>query len=259
VSRLGLTLVAPFAALVLASATPRGEADAGDEGIRLTWAEGDVAGMGTIFGADGIEPIGSVEYRQTVRGDRLSSVRIARFADGSSDEDWAEARVGARLEALAGRSILRDAHGESIADIRLDVAGGRIAARWRRGPDEQQSDERVALPPDTYWGPLIFLVVKNFDANATDDRVVFRTVAPTPRPYVLDMELRRADTVAGIRGGVDLPTVRFDLRPKIHWAVDPVLRLAVSPATFFVLPGNPPGLLRFAGPRNYTRQPIRIE
>src|SRR2546428_12726487 len=36
---------------------------------------------------------------------------------------------------------------------------------------------------------LIFIVLKNFDANAEDGRLVFRTVAPTPRPRVFCMEL----------------------------------------------------------------------
>jgi hypothetical protein len=45
----------------------------------------------------------------------------------------------------------------------------------------------------------------------------------------------------------------------VHWAVDPLIRLVAPRSRFFVLPVDPPALVRFAGPRNYGRQPIRIE
>src|SRR3989442_5886795 len=69
--------------------------------VRLVWVEGDVAGMSTIYGPDGGEPIGFIEYRQIRHGDRRSSVRIAHFLDGSSDERSAEARVDRAPQALA--------------------------------------------------------------------------------------------------------------------------------------------------------------
>jgi hypothetical protein len=256
----GRALIAPTIAFLgaLAACRPAGAREAGDP-IRLTWTEGDVAGLSTIYGLEGHTPIGFVDYHQTVRGDVLSSVRVARFEDGSSDEDWAEARIGERLTALGGRSIVRDRDGELLADVHIDVVGGRIIARWGRGADRRESDQRVALPPGTYWGPLIFIVLKNFDANADDGRLAFRTVAPTPRPYVLDMEVRRSDRVSLARAGTQLATVRFDLRPHLHWAIDPLIRLAVAPASFFVVPGEPPGLARFTGPRNYQRQSITIQ
>src|SRR5262249_28579025 len=75
--------------------------------IQLQWMEGDVAGMTPIGSPDATRVIGSIEYRQHRQGDRLDATRVARFADGSSDEDQVEARVGGTLEALNGRSIIR--------------------------------------------------------------------------------------------------------------------------------------------------------
>ena len=227
--------------------------------IRLTWAEGDVAGMSTIWAPDGTEPVGFVEYHQTRRGDRLSSLRIARFRDGSSDEDAAEADVGETLQAVSGRSVIRDPDGDTVVDLQIDVGAGRIQGTWGRGDDRHSIDERVALPRGTYWGPLIFIVLKNFDANADGDRLVFRTVAPTPKPIVLDMELARGDEGELERTGLRLDARRFDLNPTIHWTIDPVIRLIAPRATFWMLPGAPPALARFVGPRNYTRQGIVIQ
>jgi hypothetical protein len=253
-----LTLFVVTAAAVLGSAAVVQAREPGDP-IRLRWVEGDVAGMTAVYDPTGRgDPIGVVEYRQTVRGDRLSAARVTRFRDGSSDEDTAEARVGRTLEAIGGRSIIRDAQGAVLVDITIDVAAGRIAASWG-GADHRTMDERVDLPAGTYWGPLIFLVLKNFEANAEGGELVFRTVAPTPRPMVLDMALRRGDRETLERAGARLDARHFELTPTVHWAVDPVIRLVAPVANFWTLPGDPPALARFSGPRNYGRQPILIQ
>src|SRR5437867_5393885 len=202
--------------------------------------EGDIAGMSTIYDATGDTPIGFIEYHQTRRGDLLSSVRIARFRDGSSDEDRAEAHVGGALEAIRGRSLIRDVRGQATVDLAIDVGGGHLTGSYERDGERQGIDERVALPSGTYWGPLIFLVLKNFDANAENDHVVFRTVAPTPRPLVLDMELRRVQKAAVDRVGTRVDTVQFELRPTIHWTVDPLVHLVAPTAHFWVEEGEPP-------------------
>jgi hypothetical protein len=244
-----------LAGMSFASATA--VASPGDP-VRLVWDEGDVAGMSTIYDAERRE-IGYIDYRQHRRGDRLTSVRVARFRDGSSDEDSAEARVDGVLEAVSGRSIIRNARGEVTVDVAIDVTAGRITAAWGTGSDRQTMDERIALPKGTYWGPLIFIVLKNFEANASDGRVVFRTVAPTPRPMVLDMALTRRDAESLERVGTRLEAERFDLTPTLHWAVDPIVRLIAPEAAFWIAPGAPPSLARFRGPRNYARQGILIE
>lgn len=247
-------------ALVFVSALQAGRAygrTAGDS-IRLAWEEGDVAGTTTILAPDDHE-IGVVEYRQVRRGDRLSSRRVARFADGSSDEDEAEAIVAERLEAISGRSVVRDADGEAIVDVTIDVRGGRISGTVGRDAARREVSIQVAFPPATYWGPLVFIALKNFAANAEDGRLVFRTVAPTPTPRVFDMVLTDAGPASLAQAGVTLDARRFTLAPTLNWAIDPIIRLVVPEAAFFLLPGDPPALARFTGPRNFNRQPIRIQ
>jgi hypothetical protein len=242
-----------------AALPPSADGRSSGDPIRLAWSEGDVAGMSTVWARDGSEAIGFVEYHQTRRGDRLSSLRIARFRDGSSDEDSAEAAVGETLQALSGRSIIRDVDGEPIVDLRIDVEAGRIEGTWGRGTDRRDVEEHVALPKGTYWGPLIFIVLKNFDANAEDGQLVFRTVAPTPKPMVIDMALIRGDEDVLERTGLRVQARRFELSPTVHWTVDPLVRLIAPRATFWILPGEPPALARFTGPRNYGRQGIMIQ
>ena len=76
---------------------------------------------------------------------------------------------------------------------------------------------------------------------------------------VLDMELSREGAAALDRIGIRLDAVAFRLNPTTHWLVDPVVRLIAPRATFWLLPGEPPALARFAGPRNYLRQEIVIQ
>jgi hypothetical protein len=240
------------------SAGPATARESGDP-IKLAWTEGDVAGMMRILSPDGKTTVGFVEYRQRVRGNELSTMRIARFADGSSDEDEADARVGPTLEALRGRSIIRDTQGRTTVDLSIDVAGGRITGFSGLGSERESYDEHVRLPPGTYWGALIFIVLKNFDQNADDDRLVFHTVAPTPKPRSIDLELTREGPTTLEQPGNVLEVTRYTLRPTINWLIDPIVQRIAPSTEFLVFPGAPPALARFIGPVNYTGQEMWLE
>jgi len=231
-----------------------------EDPIRLAWVEGDVAGLSSIQSPDGKLVIGSINYHQHRRGQTLHISRIARFRDGSSDEDRVEARVGDTLQTLRGRSIIRNAAGVATVDITIDVAAGHITGFSGLGKERENYDEHVELTAGTYFGPLIFMVIKNFDLNATtDERLVFRTVVATPKPRVVDMEILRQGKAAVPRVGERLDCVTFLLRPTVNFIVDPIVHAMAPDTTFLVLPGTPPALARFEGPRNYAQQKIRIE
>lgn len=243
---------------LMLAASPVAARDAGDP-IHLMWIEGDVAGLSSIRSPDGKTTIGSVNYHQHRRGQLLRAIRIARYRDGSSDEDHVEARVGSTLQTLRGRSIIRNTAGVATVDITVDIAGGHITGFSGLGDERQNYDEHVELTPGTYFGPLIFLVLKNFDQNATDGRLVFRTVVASPKPRVFDMELLRQEKTVVQRVGERIEAVKFLLRPTINPIIDPIVHAMAPETHFFVAPGSPPAMARFEGPRNYQRQQIRIE
>jgi len=242
----------------LLGATPAAGRDAG-EPIQMMWIEGDVAGLSTIRGPDGKAVIGSVNYHQHREGQLLHAVRIARFRDGSSDEDRVDARVGTTLQTLRGRSIIRNTAGVATVDINIDVEHGHITGFSGLGDERKEYDEHVELTPGTYWGPLIFMVIKNFERNATDGRLVFRAVVATPKPRVLDMEVLKKGKTAVQRVGEKINGVRFLLRPTVNPIIDPLIHAIAPETTFIIAPGSPPAMARFEGPRNYERQMIRIE
>ena len=246
-----LPLRAALLALALLGPGAAAAREPGDP-IRLRFEEGDLGGLQTVFADGRDEAIGTVEYRQQREGDLLHTLRVARFTDGSSDEDLAVARIaGGRLEALHGHQIQRNTRGEETLSIRIDVAGDRLRGSWGPPGDRESMDEAVALPAGTYWGPLVFIVLKNFAANAEDGRLAFRTIAPTPRPRLLDLELVPGGDETLARPGVTLDAQRYRLRPTLHWIVDPVIARLVPDVTFWTVPGDPPSLALFEGPRGF--------
>lgn len=256
-NRLVARLLFAIATVSLVAVRPAAAFEAGDA-IRLAWQDGDLAGMSAISSPEG-EAIGFVEYRQHRSADLLTIFRLARFSDGSSDEDHATVRIGKTLQTLRGRSIVRNTKGVPTVDVTIDVDGGRISGFAGVGDEREDYDKQVELPPGTYWGALISLVAKNFDINATDGNLVFRSVICTPQPRVFDMELHRQDGRRLKRPGGSMVTMHLALRPTVNWLVDPIIRAFAPDTSFFLQPGAPPALARFEGPRNYAGQKIRIE
>ncbi|MCW5890835.1 MAG: hypothetical protein KIT14_09805 [bacterium] len=246
---------------VLVLVLPAAHAQARDAGdpIRLAWGEGEVSGYSAIYASGGKAHVGTVVFHQTRTGDVITAKRVAYFADGSSDEDVAVARVGTTLETLHGRTTIRDTRGKPTVDLRIDVAGDRVRGFYTDDGERVEIDEAMALPPGTYFGPLVFVVVKSFAKNAEDGRLVFRTVAPTPKPRALDMELVADGGDSVRRPGVRLTTRGYALRPTVFWLIDPLIRKLAPDTHFYVDDGEPPAMVRYVGPRNYAGQRIVVE
>ncbi|MEO8603901.1 MAG: hypothetical protein ABI629_15105 [bacterium] len=227
--------------------------------IKLAYVEGDFAGATTIWSEDGKHVMGYIAYRQHLTGDRLHIERVAHFRDGSSDADEAEVKVGAHLESISGRSIIRDTRNKPTVDLKIDVPGKRVTGFYIDDGKRETVDEEVDIGPGTYWGPLFNIVLKNFAANATGDTLVFQSILPTPKPRVIDMELKRDGTAKLSRTGGRIDTTRYTLLPTINFIIDPILQHFVPTTEFFLDSGTPPSLARFAGPRNYAGQLMRLE
>jgi hypothetical protein len=242
-----------------APAAKPAKADADAQPIRLAYVEGDLAGMSSILSEDGKSVIGMIEYRQHLRGDVLEIVRIARFADGSSDEDNVRAHVGKTLRTIGGRSIIRNTKGVTTVELDIDIAKGRIKGFSGLGKERKDYDQEAELSPATYWGPLVAILLKNFEENAEDGKLRFHTVVATPKPRAFHMELAREEKSSTTRAGHKVQVERFSLSPSINPLLDPLLRMVTPKTDFFMQAGKPPALARFAGPRNYADQKIRIE
>ena len=229
------------------------------EPIRTTYIEGDLAGYSGIVALDTQQPLGVVEYVQRRKGDVLEARRVAYFVDGSSDEDTAEVRLGKTLRTIRGRSIIRDPSGRITVDMRVDVGSGHVTGFYGLDKERKDFDEHGEIPQGTYLGPLINLVLKNFDANAEDGRLVFHTIVPTPGPRQLDMEVIRQQEVTLSRPSHDIQTVRYMMRPTVNPILNPMVHMIAPETHFYLTRTQPPAVARFEGPRNYAGQAIRLE
>ena len=245
-------------ALAVSLASAAAARDANDP-IRMGYVEGDLAGYSNVFAKDGSQPIGFVEYVQHRKGDTLEAKRVAWFDDGSSDEDSVVAKVGKTLRLVRGQSIIRDGAGAPTVDMNVDVAQGRVWGFYGEGKERQEFDERGDIPAGTCFGPLVNLVLKNFDANAEGGKLVFHTIVPTPGPRQLDMEVARGSASTIQRPGHAIPVVQYVMRVTVNPILNPVVRMFAPETNFFQTSDVPHALARFAGPRNYAGQEIRIE
>lgn len=241
---------------VLFAQTARAESR---EPVKLTYVEGDFGGPTTIWSEDGKRVLGFIDYRQHRKGNRLHIERRARFRDGSSDEDVVDVEVGERLRTISGHSIIRDTRGKPTLELRVDIGKKRLRGFYTDDDGRHDVDEEVDIGPATYWGPLYALILKNFAANAVDGTVVVQSVLSTPKPRVLDMEIKREESLTVHRTGGSFKADRFTLLPTVNALIDPILQRLVPRTDFFVVAGDPPTLARFSGPRNYAGQKIRIE
>jgi hypothetical protein len=88
---------------------------------------------------------------------------------------------------------------------------------------------------------------------------VFKTIAPTPKPRVINLELVRKGMQTVTRPGGSLDAVELSLLPTIHFLIDPIIQRILPETTFFIDDSKPPVLARFVGPRNYEGQTMRLE
>lgn len=255
VEALAPVVAAAFAGLLLVAAP----AAADETCLRLAWVEGDVAGFSSILSPDRSRQVGYIDYRQVRDGKALEVRRIARFDDGSSDEDRIEAEVGETLRTVRGRMIIRNAAGVATLDLSIDVGEGRIRGFSGLGEERDEYDEAVEISPCTYWGPLLGIVLKNFEKNAVDDQLVVASVVATPKPRLLHFEFTRQEKVAILRAGGKIEAERFSMVPKVNFLLDPFLKFLGPDTSFFQQAGRPPSMAAFAGPRNFEGQTIRIE
>ena len=120
-------------------------------------------------------------YRPDTNPGRSETPNLTRHRIGSGssrqnvvnhhNRGTVEALVGKTLRTVRGQSIIRNTKGTPTVDIRIDIAAGRITGFSGLGKEREKYDETSELSPATYWGPLIGLVIKNFDKNAVDGRL----------------------------------------------------------------------------------------
>ncbi|HZS31943.1 MAG TPA: hypothetical protein VFC42_01030 [Methylomirabilota bacterium] len=256
VSRSFRRLVAPVALGVLAvlpGAPPLGAAP-----VAVRFREGTTRGFLVVRAASG-EVIGRGDLGQKPVGEQIASRLVLTFDDGSvRDEATTYSQRGVfRLEAY--RLVQR---GPSLpaAEVAFDRQSGRYQSRLRERPDarEETAEGALEMPDDLYNG-MAAVLLKNLPAG---EPATVRLAAFTPAARILAMHVRAEGEDRPLLAGRPLVTTRYLLKLEIGGLaglVAPIVGKAPPDLRYWLVPGDPPGFVRFEGAM-YLNGPVwRVE
>jgi len=69
----------------------------------------------------------------------------------------------------------------------------------------------------------------------------------------------RGDATTIARAGHPVPVNEYVMRVTMNPILNPIVHMVAPETNFFQTRDTPPAMMRFAGPRNYAGQEIRIE
>jgi hypothetical protein len=201
--------------------------------------------------ADGA-PLGEQRFRAVVNGDILALTVVTRFTNGEQWDETAEMDLHDGYRAKAFHKIGR-AGGKVIAEQRVDFATGHIS--WLH---EGSSGERVvALPPDTYVGPMLGVVLADVPETAQGmaslQAIVFR---PDPNVYTL-----RADVIDRENfkiGNSSEPTTKVRLKADLGPVQNVVFASLIPTHYFWFTRETPPEFFAFEGSLGYGGPELRM-
>jgi hypothetical protein len=204
-------LVVALAAIALGAMAPAG-ARAAEVEVRNP--EGVTRGFLVVRTLTG-EVVAEGDLLQRARPEGVESRLVFRFRDGSLFDEtvvFSQRRVFTMLRyRLEQRGpTFPEARQVSLERDR-DQARGRYAVTARRhGEEEEQARGEIDLPLDTYIG-MATLLLRNLGASAT----TVHTIAFTPKPTLLQLELAPEGEEPVGAGERSVPATRYVLKPKL--------------------------------------------
>jgi hypothetical protein len=228
---------------------------AGAAPVTVRFSEGVVRAFPILRSMDG-RKLAQGDLAQVVRGDRVESRLVFRFADGSLYDETVTFSQRDAFELLRYRIVQRGPSFPETLEASIDRESGRYEVRYRADEDspEETLTGTVELPLDAYNG-MLSLVVKNLPARAP---AVVAIVAFTPRPRVVKLELLPAAEERVRLNDVTLTAVRYQLRPQLGLFAS-LLVADIPDVRMWVLPGEAPAFLRAEGPLYFMGPIWRIE
>ena len=199
---------AAAAAFLLLTATVGLEAEAGPVAVRF--AEGVTRGFLVVKTPDG-KVVANGDLLQIMRGNGVESRMLLRFSDGSVFDEsvsFSQQRVFALLTYRLSQ------RGPSFPeDLEVSVDREKGAYSVRSGPAESRDETKgtIELPPDVYNGMAVILL-KNLPRGATE---TVHMLAFTPKPTLVELEMRPAGEDPVTAGTRPVPATRFVLAPKL--------------------------------------------
>ncbi len=207
--RIGLPAALLTIAFALALANP-GRVAA--EPVAVRFIEGITRGFLTVSGLDG-KSLGQGDITQVAHPGHVESRMIFRLHDGSLHDESVTFTQNKVFKLRRFKLVQKGPSFPEPAEISLDAATGEYLVKAFPGDASREKIHRGTLevPADTYNG-LIVTVLRNLPRGAAAS---VHYVAFTPKPYVINLELRPQANQKVRVGDESWPVTRYDLEPRL--------------------------------------------
>jgi hypothetical protein len=233
--------------------------DRQDVPIAVRYPEGVVHGFLVLRSESGAV-LAHGDLLQTPKGGAITTETVFRFGDGSLLDETAVFSQDSAFTLLSYRLVQR---GPSFdRDLEFDLVRSRGSYRLTTkdhedGKEETESDT-VEMPADLYNG-MVPTIAKNLSAG---DSATVHLLALTPKPRMIQLEMKSADRQEVLVGTHREPAVRWVLHPKLGAFTSFFAKLlGKTPPDnhLWIVTEAVPAFVRFEGPL-YVKGPIwRIE
>ncbi|HEY8257765.1 MAG TPA: hypothetical protein VIG08_08920 [Gemmatimonadales bacterium] len=243
----------------LAAQAQEQSADPKDAPVAVRFAEGAVHGFVVLRSESGTI-LAHGDLLQTPKGGAITTEMVLRFADGSLLD---ETVVFTQHDVFTMLSYHLVQRGPAFdRDIDFELVGARQAYRLITKDHEDGKEEADSgtfdLPADVYNG-MVLTVLKNLSAR---DSATIHMVALTPKPRMIQLELRATGEQKVLSGAHRETTVHWVIHPKLGALTGFFAKLLgkTPPDNHaWIVTDDVPAFVRFEGPL-YLKGPIwRIE
>jgi hypothetical protein len=197
-------------------------------------------------------PLGEQRSLAKVENDTLALTIVTRFSNGEQWDERAEMDLRGGYRAKAFHKVGR-VDGKVVAEQRVDFSTGTVS--WLR--DGARGERTLTLPPDTYIGPMLGVVLADVPdrsaGNASIQTIVF---SPDPSVYTL-----RADVIEQENfrvGSVNEPTTKVRLKADLGAVQNVVFASLIPTHYFWFTRESPPEFFAFEGTLGYGGPELRM-
>src|SRR6266516_6593913 len=200
------------------------------------------------------------EMTQVAEGDRVTSLLIFLFKDGSVYDDTTIFSQRGTFRVLNDHLVQRGPSFKQPMETSIDASSGQVTVRYKdHNGEEKTLKERQNLPPDIANG-LLFTLVKHIQPN--EPHTMVSMVATTQKPRVVKLEILPEGKKMIASGNTKHETARYVVKVKIGGVaglVAPLLGKQPPDSHVWVLTGDAPAFVKMEGPL-YADGPVwRIE
>jgi hypothetical protein len=197
---------------------------------------------------------------QFAKGDQVTSRVIFRFKDGSVHDETTVFSQDKHFHVLTDHLVQKGPVFKDPLDVLIDASTGSVTIRSTDSHGKESvSDEHIDLPEDLANG-LIFVLLKNLEANAENPKVAM--LATTPKARLVKLAISRQGLEPFKVTGFSRKAIHYVVKIEIGGAAGvlaPLIGKKPADIHVWILEGDAPVFLKSEGPLFYGGPVWRIE